>query len=77
MLDEINREKKIVEYFNDKRGEKDLFSNIERGHIEWNKLKEKCGHLKCDRGSICLITKVGVAEMNINYSLCPSLTDNV
>ena len=51
LLAEVNREKKIVEYFNEERRKRDLF-NIESGHHEWDKLKMKGGHFEWDVWSI-------------------------
>ena len=52
LLGRVSREKKVVEYFNEKRGERNLFPNIKSGHLEWDKLKRKGGHLEWDGGSI-------------------------
>ena len=41
----------VVEYFSEESGEKDLFSNIESGHLVLDKLKRKGGHLELDGGS--------------------------
>ena len=40
----------MIEYYNKERGDKDLFSNIESGHHECDKLKKKGGHLVRDDG---------------------------
>ena len=38
------------------RDEMNLFSNMESGHLEWDKLKRKYGHLEWDGGSMILST---------------------
>ena len=38
--------KKLVEYFNEERGEMNLFPNIESEHLGWDKLKKKGEHLE-------------------------------
>ena len=40
------KKNEIVEYFNEEKGEMNLFSDIESKYLEWDKPKRKGEHLK-------------------------------